>query len=135
MAILTVSISDSKITGLKRNLDVTGLNITDSIMLNSTVWSLKTDGSRINTKEISPYNVTEIADNNTHVDPATGIYVEQQEDATWKYTAGPNKDQTFSGIPVGEYDFLIALFGQSVNIENLVRQYIQLNDSIGKYDV
>lgn len=136
MAILTLSISKSKITGLNRVLDVNSLNITsDVIQLQNIVFSLDSDGNRLNTQEISPYTVLESADNNTHVDPSTGIYVLQQEDLTWKYIAGPNKDQLFTGSPMGEYDFLIALFNQNVNIENLVRQYIQLNDSIGKYDV
>lgn len=136
MAILTLNISNSKITGLKRSLDVIAINITsDAIILHTIVNSLDNNGNIINTQEIPSYAIMESANNNTHVDSETGIYVEKQEDESWKYIAGPNKNQIFNGTAIGEYDFLISFFNQSVNIETLVIQYIQMNDSIGKYDI
>lgn len=137
MAILTTAISRSPTTLLNRSLDVVGLVIgTIDIELKCIIYSLDANNDRIETQDCQPYAISNFAENITLVDPANGLYVIPNSDNTgWIYNGGTLNGQVFSGTPAPEYSFLIAMLSQSVNIHNMIIEYITLNDSLGKYNI
>lgn len=147
MAILTIppvginpGMSNHPDTGLKRSLDVISLNIGSSaITLSQIVYQLDASGNRLDTSSMPAMTIPSIATNNTLVDPATGLYVIQDNvgstPATYVYDGGTQNGNPFTGTPVPEYVFLIAMLNTPVNINQMITQYVLLNDLLGEYNV
>ena len=141
MAISSVTISNHPITGLARIVDVVALNITsDAIVLVQEVYQLNSSGVRITNESLAPMDIISYATNNTLVDPANGFYVESDGNGGWIYDgsiggSAPANGTPFTGTPVPEYAFLIAMLNTPVNIQGMITQYIKLNDSLGDYNV
>lgn len=116
-----IQISNSKINGNTRKVEVVGLNRqirAKQIILVVTVWPIDVNGEEINTKEQGPYDVELIADNTRHIDPATGNDVAAD----------------FTGA-VPEFDFFDALGAQSIKQDDVIKQYILKRDSENRFDV
>jgi len=131
-----INISNNPTTGLKRNLDIIGLNIGSTrIDMTVVIYSLDSNSNRLNTLSIPAVNFVDSATDDTLIDPATGVYVISNGSGGYNYLGGPSNGQPFTGTPIGEYDFLIALLNTSVNISTLMTSYIALNDSLGYYNI
>jgi hypothetical protein len=141
MILYTTNISNAPLTGLKRSIDVIAIIIDQHhIELRNLIYSLDINGVRITGSQATPHLDVDIADNTTLVDPANGQYVIQtgvdiNKNPIYSYDGGANNGQPFVGAPVGEYTFLIGFLNQNVNIVTLISEYIQLNDSLGKYNI
>ena len=137
--LLTTTISNSPTTNLARSLDVVALNIGgNSINLVCNIYSLTSEQVRINTRETPMYPVQDFATDSTLVDPATGVYLNSvvtNGATTYTYDGGTNNGSAFTGTPIGEYTYLMGMLNTSVNIQTLITQYIELNDSLGFYNV
>ncbi len=130
MATIIQDISNCPTTGLSRKVELHSFrwdDILKNVVIDLYVKYFK-DGDPVIKKGIKTWDITLIADNTTLVDPATGEYLEIENDPE-------------TGLPiipvnsVGQYDFFIALAGSGpVDIFGLIRLHIAVADQRGRYD-
>jgi hypothetical protein len=116
-----VQISNDPVTGLKRVTTVKEfyVNLT-SVTLATETKSFDANDVEVVTKSIKPFNVNLVAVNSTLVNPANGNTVEDGEDA---------EDCT-----MGEYDYLVAVADNPINIFDVMRATILKSDSRGRFN-
>jgi len=116
-----VQISNDPITGLKRITTVSEfyVNLTEVTLVTET-RHYDSEDKEVVTKAIKPFTVILKAKNSTLVNPATGGTVEDGEDE--------------ADCTMGEYDYLVAVANNPINIFDVMRGTILKSDLRGRYN-
>lgn len=122
---ISVKITKSSLTGLDRVVQLLSFKWHldgKYVEIETICYAIKGE-EIINTKEISPYNITLKADNDTKVNPNTGEIVDPSEDGSYP-----------DGL-IGQYDLMRYLASTPVILEEQCKNYILLGASRGRYDI
>ncbi len=118
---VVVQISNDPITGLKRVTTVKEFYVNlSSVTLSTETKSFNAQDVEVVSKSVNPFGVNLVATNSTLVNPANGNTVEDGEDA---------EDCT-----LGEYDYLVAVADNPINIFDVMRATILKSDSRGRFN-
>ncbi len=119
-----IEISTNPITGVRRLAVLQGgfhwYQNAKQIILNYTVFYLYANGERYNLESMRPYEVPLMADSTIKVD-AQGNKVE------------PSETPEYEALPT-EYDFLVAIANNEVNIFQVMLNTTLLRDYQGKFN-